>query len=595
MKISGRIRKEVVLICLMTVFMVGITPTMGEEKPLLHIRGIDLNGGAAALYGATQHGIGGVNFVYAKPTTDKSRMQAEFQLDSVPSEPLFLHLQARDDDFESACPIKILLNGKTIFKGASGFPDRDWATKKLAIPAGVLEAGVNGLVIANLASEGRAGMPPWFMVARIAIANEVFNVTGKIRQQIEEDFYVTLPDKVRPLPEPLADGQEPGFRIRGTKGWNWTPEQYLAEIPVLAKYKMNFLMNCYLTTFVNKPRPENHWYEPLPEKTRRGLEKVIKSCQTHGIDFCFAIHPQLWSPRPIDPTSDEDFELLWKHFAWAQELRVRWFSLPLDDVHAMKNVKIDASEHARLINKLQARLRSNDPQAQLIFCPTWYWGDGTDEKQKPYLKTLARELHKDVYLFWTGDKVVGRVTRRAAETFKNLARHRVILWDNYPVNDNHPTMHLGPVINRDSDLCKLLDGIMSNPLCTQNQINRIPLLTIADYAYNPAAYDPTRSIGQSIVHIADTPAQQQVLKDLVELYPGMLLVQGGPAWNPVITRFNEIIDKPHSRYLADVYLHHVSDVARRMQQVFGERFKPAQQTILNDIIKMKAAYADKYK
>ncbi len=63
-------------------------------------------------------------------------------------------------------------------------------------------------------------------------------------------LHVELPKEVRPLPEPLPSGQtKPGFAIRGTKGWNWTSEQYLAEIPVLARYKMNFLMNCYTSMF----------------------------------------------------------------------------------------------------------------------------------------------------------------------------------------------------------------------------------------------------------------------------------------------------------------------------------------------------------
>jgi hypothetical protein len=63
-------------------------------------------------------------------------------------------------------------------------------------------------------------------------------------------FQVQLPAEARPFPEPLPAGRsEPGFKMRGIKGWGWTPEQYLEEIPVLAGYKLNFLMNCYLSMF----------------------------------------------------------------------------------------------------------------------------------------------------------------------------------------------------------------------------------------------------------------------------------------------------------------------------------------------------------
>src|ERR1035437_1584737 len=53
-------------------------------------------------------------------------------------------------------------------------------------------------------------------------------------------FQVQLPAKGRPFPEPLAAGQQPGFKFRGTKGWAWTPEQYLEEIPWLPKFQMKF-------------------------------------------------------------------------------------------------------------------------------------------------------------------------------------------------------------------------------------------------------------------------------------------------------------------------------------------------------------------
>ena len=244
-----------------------------------------------------------------------------------------------------------------------------------------------------------------------------------------------------------------------------------------------------------------------------------RACQRREIQFCFALHPQLHSPRPLDPTSDADFEKLWPHFSWAQALGVKWFSVTLDDV---SGIRIDGAEHARLANKLLARLRARDPKAQLILCPTRYWGDGTSSAHRAYLKPLGRELHKDVYLFWTGDRVVTpRITRRCAESYRSVVKHRLVIWDNYPVNDNHSTLHLGPVTGRDRDLCQVADGYMSNPLCTQNQANRIPLLTCADYAYNPWGYDPARSIGQAILHLADSAQQRDLLKDLVEAYPGM--------------------------------------------------------------------------
>lgn len=583
-----------VLVSAVTIILVGAAVGTAGDKPLLDLRGVELAGGGATAYGEAFHGRAGVNYVYAQPTGEQSRLRAVFPLDAAPSGPLFLHLMARDDDAEAACPIEIVLNETTLFRGDSGFPDDTWAAHHYDIPGGVLKAGVNTLDIANRAAEGVSGMPPWFMVARVVIANREFNLDAPRRKPIEADFFVTLPGEMRPLPEPLPEGARPGFRIRGTKGWNWTAEQYLAEIPVLARYRMNFLMNCYLSLFAQEPRLENRWFEPLPESTRAGLAAVIESCGKHNIDFCFAVHPQLSSPRPIDPSSPADFDALWQNFAWAQSKGVKWFSLPLDDVQGMAGVRVDATEHARLVNELFARLRSGDPEAQLIFCPTWYWGDGTGKEQKPYLQTLARELHEDVYLFWTGDAVVGHVTRKAAETFRDLAQHRVILWDNYPVNDNHPTLHLGPLIHRDADLCEVLDGIMSNPHCTQNQINRIPLGTIADYAYNPAAYDPARSIGQSILHNARTPAQRDVLRDLVELYPGMLLTGGGTGWNPVMSRFSGLIAEPHTRHMADIYLDHASDTARRMQEHFGETFAPARRTLLNDVRRMRAAYESRY-
>lgn len=532
-----------------------------------------------------------VNMVYARPTGSRASMRAVLKLEKLPDAPLFLHVKGRDDDAPGSCKISVALNGKTLFEGANTFKADGWKTEKLAIPAGTAKAGDNEVVIANLEAKGEIGMPPWFMVASCGLGGEKLVLVRDIRK----DLVVRLPGEVRPFPEPLPEGAQPGFQIRGTKGWNWTPEQYLAEIPVLARFKMNFLMNCYLSMFAREPKFENRWWEPLSDAHKQAYAKVVRACQENGIEFCFAIHPQLSSPRPMDPTSDEDFEKLWPNFAWAQSVGVKWFSLPIDDVHVMQGVRIAGPEHARLVNKLLARLRQHDAAAQLVFCPTWYWGDGTEEKQRAYLEALAKELHPDVYLFWTGDGVTGSITLEAARTFRKISGHRIILWDNYPVNDAQPAMHLGPVIGRDPALGDVIDGYMSNPHCAQNEINRIPLLTCADYAWNPGGYDPARSIGQAIVHLEQTAEARRLLADLVEAYPGMLLYGNGhTGFNSVRDQYGRIAAQPHARFAAGAYIAGLESLAARMRQVFPDRYLAARKTLDDDVAWAKAAFAGKY-
>jgi len=402
------------------------------------------------------------------------------------------------------------------------------------------------------------------------------------------NFQVTLATEARAFPEPLAPGTASGFKIRGTKGWAWTPEQYLAEIPHLAEYKLNFLMNCYLSMFDiehyakwNDP-DANRWWEDLPPAKKAAYEQVVRSAQAHGLEFCFSMNPNLFSRRTINEESAGSIELLFKHYAWMQGLGVKWFNLSLDDA----TNGVNAATQAKVCNALFHRLRAHDPAAQMIFCPTYYWGDGTRPKQQAYLEELAAKLDPDVYVFWTGDAVVGKITRRAAEKFRALVGHRLFLWDNYPVNDGHPTMHLGPVTDRDPDLCEVIDGYMSNPLREQNEINRIPLATCADYAYNPHGYDPARSIGQAIRLQAAKGSQQKVLADLVATYPGMLLEPASghkTAFNPVRSQVDRLLAQPQTRPAAAGYVERLQHLADALNREFPGRYAPEKKILADDL------------
>ncbi|HSW46158.1 MAG TPA: beta-N-acetylglucosaminidase domain-containing protein [Phycisphaerae bacterium] len=565
-------------------------PSRAADDPVACWKGTDFQGGCADMRNEW-FDMEGVNYAYARPTGERSRMTVQFNLESKPADPVFLHLQARDDDGPGICPIAILLNRKAIFEGPNGFAADKWEARRFALPVDALQVGRNELVIANTAAEGTLGEPPWFMVARAALGAQRVDVAAC---SATRDFFVTLPAKMRPVPEPALPGQKvPGFAIRGIKGWKWTPEQYLAEIPVLARYKMNFLMNCYLSMFdiENIQGGGNQWWLPLPGQKKSKYEEVVRSCKEHGVEFCFAMNPNLSSSRILDYDSPKDLEDLWQHYAWMADLGVNWFSICLDDIKA----GIEPKGQSRLVNEIFRRLREKNPKARMIFCPTVYLGRAVKEDDRRYLSVLATDLHPEVYCFWTGDQCVGEITRDAAESFAKAIGHRLFIWDNYPVNDEAPTLHLGPVTERDPDLCEVIDGYMANPLCPQNEINRIPLITEADYAYNPYGYDPARSIGQAILHLADTPQRRAVLKELVEMYPGMLIEDTHRTdWNPVLDRFRKILDRPNSRWQAEAFARHIEGFCARFAQAFPDQFEDGQDMVRQNLSRMQSLLRGKY-
>jgi len=377
----------------------------------------------------------------------------------------------------------------------------------------------------------------------------------------------------------------PAFKYRGIKGWFWTVEQYLEEIPVLADLKMNFLMDCYGSLIGSEPGGSlcNEWWKPMRPEQKSAYAKIIGMCREHLVTFCFALSPQVAAPRLLDPANAHDVDAFCQHYTWALSQGVRWFSICFDvSGWGQGGPAACGAAHASLVNSVLKHLRAKSGDVQFLFCPVACWGDGTNPEHRKYLETLGCDMDPEVYVFWYGDSVVTpRVTRVMAEGFRSVVRHRLFLWDNYPVNDGNQTLHLGPLRGRDPDLWRVVDGYMSNPMATQNQANRIPLATCADYAASPETYSPLRSISQSISRFGGSQAGQQALKDLVEIYPGFIVAGGGTGTNPARSRFTSLLDTAQAS-AAREFLANMETISDRFAKCFRSQFPATRRTVQED-------------
>lgn len=292
--------------------------------------------------------------------------------------------------------------------------------------------------------------------------------------------------------------------IEGFYGPTWENEKRFSVMSLMAKYGMN--------TFYYGPKDDAYhrekWRELYPEAELEELRKLFFHAQENEMDFCWSIGPGL----TFKYTSDDDFNLLIEKIKSIYNIGVRSFGLLLDDIPWDFQYPEDAERfdgivdaHIYLVNKVYNELKAFDSSINLTVCPTQYSGD----EKGYYISKFGQGIPTDVSMFWTGAEICSRVltVRESDELFRST-NHKPLFWDNFPVNDCEmfQEMHLGAVIGRDKELYKSCEGLISNvmeyALCSQ-----IPLITIADYLWNPISYNSDESLRNAHIEILGEKAE----------------------------------------------------------------------------------------
>jgi hyaluronoglucosaminidase len=276
------------------------------------------------------------------------------------------------------------------------------------------------------------------------------------------------------------------FAVRGiVEGFYGTPWTHEARADV-----MSFLaprgMNAYVYAPKDDAKHRADWRVAYDRSELERFGELAQHAAGLGVRFGFAISPGL----DISYESDADRAALLAKLAPLRDAGVEWFLLLVDDIPMAPGI---APRQAALATWLQGELATG----ALTVCPTEYVGT----RPSPYLTELSTGMPAGADLMWTGPTVCSPTISAddARGWTKAVNGRRVLVWDNYPVNDALMTasLHLGAYRGRDADLVDVVGGVLCNPM-TQAHASLLALATAMDFCTDPDSYDPDASWARAI-------------------------------------------------------------------------------------------------
>jgi hyaluronoglucosaminidase len=336
------------------------------------------------------------------------------------------------------------------------------------------------------------------------------------------------------------------FAVRGVvEGFYGTPWSHDARLEVMS-FLAGHGMNAYAYAPKDDARHRTEWRLPYDAADLGRFAELAAAGSRLGVRFGFAISPGL----DIEYESQPDREALLRKLAPLRDSGVSWFLLLLDDIPMQPGL---APRQADLVSWLHGALDGAD----LTMCPTEYVGT----HPSPYLSDLGAGMPPDVDVMWTGPTVCSPELRAADARgwTKALGDRRVIVWDNYPVNDALMTasLHLGPYVGRDADLVDVVGGVLCNPM-TQARASQIALGTAMDFLTDPDGYDAHRSWPVVIGAVdpgraeplaalaracADSPIAEPARLDLAARVRGLQAALAGPEWTETVGDLRAVLQE----------------------------------------------------
>ena len=271
--------------------------------------------------------------------------------------------------------------------------------------------------------------------------------------------------------------------VEGFYGQPWSFEARKSQFRFYGDWKMN--------TYIYGPKDDPYhgfstrWRDPYPEAEAKRIAELVKVAHENKVNFVWAVHPG----RDIKWKDDSDIKACVAKFEMMYKLGVRSFAVFFDDIGGEG---ARAEKQVELLNYVNRNfVRAKKDVTPLLICPTQYnkaWSGGT------YLETLGTGLDEDIMVMWTGDSVCTDITLESMQWINQKLGRKAYIWWNWPVADYCRSAHLllGRTYGLDPENAPLYSGFVSNPM-DKPEASKIPLFGVADYCWNPTAFNSQQS------------------------------------------------------------------------------------------------------
>lgn len=328
-----------------------------------------------------------------------------------------------------------------------------------------------------------------------------------------------------------ADKQSRGL-VEGYYGY-----PYSVEVKKdLMRFMMRYKLNTYLYGAKSDPYHSNYWKDPYPTSiteqqkkngwiTQDMIKEITEVSHATKVNFIWAIHPG----NAFVGSSTVINDIMGK-FEKMYALGVRQFAVFVDDV-GVPSSDADMQTNAARVTGLQHAIENKwnkagaaptDTVRPLHFVPQIYctsFASSTDQYNR-FFKALA-STPSYVTIYTTGGGVWSIPNAGDFGTPQAQLGREVGWWWNYPCNDNadgqiytsdmYYNFFEMPSVNSNGTLSSTLNrglGIVSNPM-QQGEVSKMPLFSVADYAWNHAGFSNMTSWEASFKAVLPGNAEAQ--------------------------------------------------------------------------------------